>query len=93
MSDANKQPKRVEMEGLGALFRKPWMFFILFILLAYFLVYIGQPVAEDEWCLLNDYLGYYSAGQIMNAEGAASVYDFDLLGESLLSDSIPIFIY
>ena len=81
MSDANKQPKRVEMEGLGALFRKPWMFFILFVLLAYFLVYIGQPVAEDEWCLLNDYLGYYSAGQIMNAEGAASVYDFDLLGK------------
>lgn len=52
---------------------------VLFVLLFYFLAYIGQPLSRGEWCLPNDYLGYYSAGQIMAAEGPSAIYDYDLL--------------
>ncbi len=81
MKDATVKPKRMRGDWRDKLPKKPWITAILAVLLVYFLLFIGQPLAEGAWCLPNDYMGYYSAGQIMNAEEPSLVYDFDLLKE------------
>ena len=59
--------------------KSAWLNLTIFVILFYLLVYIGQPLLDGGWCLLNDYLGYYSAGQIMNTETPSAVYDFNML--------------
>jgi len=81
MSNANKKSRQNREGQVRHLPKNSWLYFILAVLLVYFLVFIGQPLSEGAWCLLNDYMGYYSAGQIMNTEGASAVYDLDLLAE------------
>ncbi len=79
MSGANDSPKQMQVEGAKRLIKKPWLVFISVVLFAYFLSYIGQPLMKGDWCLLNDYVGYYSAGQILNNEEPSLVYDFNFL--------------
>ena len=81
MNEANENKKQIKPGWLNNLLKKPWRISLLLVLLVYFLLFIGQPLAKGDWCLLNDYLGYYSAGQIMNEEQPALVYDYGLLEE------------
>lgn len=81
MNQVNEKNNEIKTGWINNLLQKPWRTSILLVLLVYFLLFIGQPLVKGDWCLLNDYLGYYSAGQIMNGEQPALVYDYQLLAK------------
>ena len=79
MNHVNDSSKGMRAKEVKRSSINPWMVFIILLLFVYFLLFIGQPLIKGDWCLLNDYMGYYSAGQIMNKVEPSLVYDFNLL--------------
>ncbi len=81
MNDATDKPRRINVEWREKSPKKPWITAILAVLLIYFLLFIGRPLVNGDWCRAIDYCGYYGAGLTMNNGKIADIYNSQILGQ------------